>query len=146
MRPAWRSCGSAPLRLGAPVQHLSTRAHGLRCRPQACHAAHALLQGGEGTDALLQFYAEHFIPRMPSDVVIEPLERTVGTDSSGADTVIDEFIFAFTHSVQARAPLAPAAAVPGRRVHAAGCGGSCIAQGHLRDAVVPAQGCVVQLA
>ena len=50
------------------------------------------MTGGTGADALSRFYAEHFIPKMPKDTRLTPLSRTVG-----ADRVVDEMIFSFTH-------------------------------------------------
>ena len=51
------------------------------------------MTGGTGADALSRFYAEHFIPKMPKDTTLTPLSRTVG-----ADRVVDEMIFSFTHN------------------------------------------------
>lgn len=55
---------------------------------------------GQGTEGLRQFYAKHFIPKMPSDVVITPIERNVGVDAKGGETVVDEFLFSFTHTTR----------------------------------------------
>lgn len=54
-----------------------------------------VMTGGVGTDVLRQFYATHFIPKMPLDVTMQSIDRTVGTDS-----IVDEFIFEFTHTVE----------------------------------------------
>lgn len=43
--------------------------------------------GGAGREGLRNFYAKHFIPKMPDDVKITPLERNVGQDASGGETV-----------------------------------------------------------
>ena len=51
------------------------------------------MTGGTGAEALSRFYAEHFIPKMPKDTTLTPLSRTVG-----ADRVVDEMIFSFTHN------------------------------------------------
>ena len=51
------------------------------------------MTGGTGADALSRFYEEHFIPKMPKDTTLTPLSRTVG-----ADRVVDEMIFSFTHN------------------------------------------------
>ena len=51
------------------------------------------MTGGTGADALSRFYAEHFIPKMPKDTTLTPLSRTVG-----ADRMVDEMIFSFTHN------------------------------------------------
>jgi carboxymethylenebutenolidase len=37
---------------------------------------------------------------MPADVQITPLERNVGVDAKGGETVVDEFLFSFTHTQQ----------------------------------------------
>ncbi|GBF95978.1 carboxymethylenebutenolidase [Raphidocelis subcapitata] len=57
------------------------------------------MTGGEGTEALRLFYATNFIPRMPADVKITPLSRTVGADADG-EVVVDEFLIDFTHDVK----------------------------------------------
>lgn len=44
---------------------------------------------------MIEFYGQHFIPKMPSDTTIRLLERTVGKDR-----LIDEFVFSFTHDVE----------------------------------------------
>lgn len=55
------------------------------------------LMGGEGRERLREFYARHFIPKMPPDVNIKPLQRTIADE---ADRVVDEFLFEFTHTVE----------------------------------------------
>jgi hypothetical protein len=37
---------------------------------------------------------------MPSDVEISPIERNIGVDATGGETVVDEFLFSFTHNTQ----------------------------------------------
>jgi carboxymethylenebutenolidase len=54
-----------------------------------------VLTGGRGRDEVLDFYAKHFITRMPADTSLTLVSRTVGQSR-----VIDEMIFAFTHSIQ----------------------------------------------
>ncbi len=51
------------------------------------------MAGGVGHDELKRFYKYHFIGRNPDDVTMTLVSRTVG-----ADTLVDEFIFKFTHS------------------------------------------------
>jgi len=58
------------------------------------------MTGGQGTEGLRAFYAKHFIPKMPADVEITPIERNVGVDANGGETVVDEFLFSFTHTAQ----------------------------------------------
>lgn len=68
------------------------------------------LTGGVGRDALGSFYSTHFIPKMPPDTEIEAISRTIGED-----TIVDEFVFQFTHSVEMDWML-PGVAPTGRRV------------------------------
>lgn len=72
-----------------------------------------VLTGGVGKAALREFYAQHFIPRMPPDTEMIPLSRTVGQDR-----LVDEMIFRFTHSVRMDWML-PGIAPTGRRVEVA---------------------------
>jgi carboxymethylenebutenolidase len=51
------------------------------------------MAGGVGRDELKRFYKYHFIGRNPEDVTMTLVSRTVG-----ADTLVDEFIFKFTHT------------------------------------------------
>ena len=53
------------------------------------------LTGGHGKPALRDFYSKDFIPCMPPDTTLTPVSRTVGTDQ-----LVDEMIFAFTHTVE----------------------------------------------
>ncbi len=50
------------------------------------------MTGGTGVEQLRRFYANHFIPQMPKDTHFVPISRTIG-----ADRVVDEMIFCFTH-------------------------------------------------
>ncbi len=54
-----------------------------------------VLTGGYGKPELRQFYATHFIPRMPPDLSIVPLSRTIGKDQ-----VVDEMVLKFTHTIE----------------------------------------------
>jgi carboxymethylenebutenolidase len=54
-----------------------------------------VLTGGSGKAELREFYATHFIPRMPPDLEMVPISRTVGTDQ-----LVDEMVIKFTHSVE----------------------------------------------
>ncbi len=53
-----------------------------------------VLTGGVGCDQLREFYSRHFIPKMPPDTQIIPISRTIG-----AQRLVDEMIFRFTHTV-----------------------------------------------
>ena len=68
------------------------------------------MTGGTGADALSRFYTEHFIPKMPKDTTLTPLSRTVG-----ADRVVDEMIFSFTHNEEIDWML-PGVAPTGKKV------------------------------
>ena len=68
------------------------------------------MTGGVGTEALRTFYAENFIPKMPEDVKLTPIDRTIAKD-----TIVDEFVFEFTHNVVMDWML-PGIAPTGRKV------------------------------
>ena len=51
------------------------------------------MTGGVGHDQLKRFYKYHFIGGNPSDTGLTPVSRTVG-----ADQIVDEMIFSFTHT------------------------------------------------
>ena len=51
------------------------------------------MAGGVGHDELKRFYKYHFIGANPPDTAMIPVSRTVG-----ADTLVDEVIFRFTHT------------------------------------------------
>ena len=69
-----------------------------------------VLTGGVGKKELREFYANHFIPKMPSDTEIVPISRTVGSER-----VVDEMIIRFTHSIEIDWML-PGILATGRRV------------------------------
>jgi carboxymethylenebutenolidase len=54
-----------------------------------------VMTGGRGRDEMIEFYGEHFIPKMPADTTLRLLARTVGRDR-----LIDEFVFSFIHNVE----------------------------------------------
>jgi len=72
-----------------------------------------VMTGGIGHAELRQFYATHFIPKMPPDMAMTPLSRTIGTDQ-----LVDEMVINFTHSVEIDWML-PGVAPTGRRVEVA---------------------------
>jgi carboxymethylenebutenolidase len=51
------------------------------------------MTGGVGHDQLKRFYKYHFIGGNPPDTTLTPISRTVG-----ADRVVDEMLFRFTHT------------------------------------------------
>ncbi len=53
------------------------------------------MTGGVGQADLSRFYAHHFIPKTPSDTRLVPISRTIG-----ADRVVDEMLFCFTHDIE----------------------------------------------
>jgi carboxymethylenebutenolidase len=53
------------------------------------------MTGGVGYKDLLRFYANHFIPKTPVDTKLVPISRTIG-----ADRVVDEMLFCFTHDIE----------------------------------------------
>jgi carboxymethylenebutenolidase len=68
------------------------------------------LTGGVGYAELRHFYSAHFIPRLPADVKVIPVTRTIGTNR-----VIDEFVVCFTHDREVDF-MAPGVAATGRYV------------------------------
>jgi len=72
-----------------------------------------VLTGGAGKPALRDFYARHFIPKMPPDLEMVPISRTIGSDQ-----VVDEMVLKFTHSIEMDWML-PGIAPTGRRVEIA---------------------------
>ena len=68
------------------------------------------LTGGVGHAELKRFYKYHFIGGNPPDTAMTPVSRTVG-----ADQIVDEMIFSFTHTSEIDWML-PGIAPTGRRV------------------------------
>ncbi len=68
------------------------------------------MTGGVGHDEVRRFYKYHFIGANPPDTTIVPISRTVG-----ADSIVDELIFCFTHTTTVDWML-PGIAPTGRRV------------------------------
>ncbi len=50
------------------------------------------MTGGVGHDHLKRFYKHHFVDSNPADTALVPISRTIG-----ADRVVDELLFSFTH-------------------------------------------------
>ncbi len=69
-----------------------------------------VMTGGRGKDALRAFYSTDFIPTMPPDTTLTPVSRTIG-----ADQLVDEIVFSFTHTAEMPWML-PGIAPTGRRV------------------------------
>ena len=69
-----------------------------------------VLTGGRGKEALRAFYSRDFIPCMPPDTTLTPVSRTIGDDQ-----LVDEMIFAFTHT-QEMPWMLPGVAPTGKRV------------------------------
>jgi carboxymethylenebutenolidase len=53
------------------------------------------MTGGVGYRDLLRFYKNHFIPKTPQDTKLVPISRTIG-----ADRIVDEMLFCFTHDIE----------------------------------------------
>ena len=54
-----------------------------------------VMTGGSGHEQLRQFYATHFIPKMPPDHVMTHISRTIGEDQ-----LVDEMVTRFTHTIE----------------------------------------------
>ena len=72
-----------------------------------------VMTGGRGHEELRAFYATHFIPKMPPDMEMTPVSRTIGSDQ-----LVDEMVIRFTHSIEMDWML-PGIAPTGRRVEVA---------------------------
>ena len=72
-----------------------------------------VMTGGVGREQLGEFYSRHFIPKMPPDTEIVPISRTIG-----AERLVDEMIFRFTHTIEMDWML-PGVAPTGKRVECA---------------------------
>jgi carboxymethylenebutenolidase len=68
------------------------------------------MTGGVGHDQVKRFYKYHFISANAADTHLTPISRTVG-----ADQIVDELLFAFTHTQEIDWML-PGIAPTGRRV------------------------------
>jgi carboxymethylenebutenolidase len=53
-----------------------------------------VMTGGSSKPELQQFYSAHFIPKMPSDLEMTPVSRTIGNDQ-----LVEEMVLKFTHSI-----------------------------------------------
>jgi carboxymethylenebutenolidase len=72
-----------------------------------------VLTGGSGKAELTEFYSTYFIPKMPPDLEIVPVSRTVGSDQ-----LVEELVLKFTHSIEMDWML-PGVPPTDRRVEAA---------------------------
>jgi carboxymethylenebutenolidase len=72
-----------------------------------------VMTGGFGKPELRQFYSAHFIPKMPPDLEMTMVSRTIGSDQ-----LVEELVLKFTHSVEIDWML-PGIAPTGRRVEVA---------------------------
>lgn len=78
---------------------------------KAPHVTHVpTMTGGNGLDAVRQFYDTWFIGKWPEDTMVKQVSRTVGDDR-----VVDEVIISFTHDCEMPAIL-PGVAPTGRKV------------------------------
>jgi carboxymethylenebutenolidase len=68
------------------------------------------MTGGTGYEQLKRFYKNHFIGANPPDTSLTPVSRTVGKDQ-----LVDEMLFAFTHT-RAVDWMLPGIEPTGRRV------------------------------
>ena len=69
-----------------------------------------VMTGGVGHQELREFYSRYFIPKMPLDTEIVPVSRTIG-----ADRLVDEMVFRFTHTMEMDWML-PGVAPTGKRI------------------------------
>jgi carboxymethylenebutenolidase len=72
-----------------------------------------VMTGGMGREELREFYARHFIPKMPADTQIIPISRTIADER-----LVEEMIISFTHDLEIDWML-PGIAPTGKRVECA---------------------------
>jgi carboxymethylenebutenolidase len=72
-----------------------------------------VVTGGAGRKELREFYAKHFIPKIPADTQIIPISRTIG-----GERLVEEMIISFTHDIEIDWML-PGIAPTGKRVECA---------------------------
>ena len=77
-------------------------------RPYVNHVP--TMTGGVGHDELKRFYKYHFVGGNPPDTELQPISRT-----GGADQIVDEMLFKFTHTSEVDWML-PGVEPTGRRV------------------------------
>ena len=54
-----------------------------------------LMVGGRGRNGVREFYANHFVAQLPSDIEIVPVSRTIGQGQ-----LVEEMIIRFTHTLR----------------------------------------------
>ncbi len=54
-----------------------------------------LMLGGRGRHGVREFYANHFVAQLPSDIEIVPVSRTIGQSQ-----LVEEMIIRFTHTLR----------------------------------------------
>ena len=69
-----------------------------------------VLTGGVGKESLRRFYSDHFVGRMPPDLEMIPISRTVGEDR-----LVVEMVIRFTHTVE-MAWMLPGVPPTGKRI------------------------------
>ena len=72
-----------------------------------------VMTGGSGKPERRQFYSAHFILKMPPDLEMTPVSRTIGSDQ-----LVEELVLKFTHSIEIDWML-PGVAPTGRPVEVA---------------------------
>jgi carboxymethylenebutenolidase len=69
--------------------------------------------GGDGLEAVYEFYSKYFLAQLPPDLEIVPVSRTIGQGR-----VVDELVLRFTHTIAMDAFL-PGIPPTGKRVEMA---------------------------
>ena len=72
-----------------------------------------VMTGGDGRQALHEFYARHFLPQLPPDIEMIPVSRTIGRGR-----LVDELYVKFTHTIP-MVWMLPGIPPTGRRVEVA---------------------------
>jgi carboxymethylenebutenolidase len=53
-----------------------------------------VMMGGDGKEAVYEFYAKYFLPQIPPDMEMVPVSRTIGQGR-----LVDEMVIRFTHTI-----------------------------------------------
>jgi hypothetical protein len=83
------------------------------------------MTGGIGTEELLSFYRDYFIPNNPPSLVVKLVSRTIGVDR-----VVDEMVVSFTHT-QIMPWILPGVPATGKTVRVAMVSAVCVRGGKL---------------
>ena len=104
----WSICGTCTATTNSRPRDVDATMETMVAEPYVNHGP--TMTGGVGYTELHRFYKNHFVNSNPDDTALIPISRTVG-----ADRVVDEMMFCFTHDREIDWML-PGVAPTGKRV------------------------------